>query len=78
MLTGTGKTVQEWDGMAEVLVRDLEGYKKALGDPEYLGELKAEEEFLFDGGAEGMAVTVGYEVVFLEGGEALEQGKRVM
>jgi hypothetical protein len=40
--------VIEWDGTAEVLIRDLSTLAVARQDPEYIEHLAPEEEFLFD------------------------------
>jgi hypothetical protein len=58
-----------------VLVKNLESFGEAMGDPYYMEELKPEEDFLFAGGAEGMTITYGYEVVFLHEGNPLETGQ---
>jgi hypothetical protein len=62
----------EWDGTAEVLIRDLSTLAVARQDPEYIEHLAPEEEFLFDTRPGGMAVTMGTVEVYLRDGKVLE------
>ncbi|KAF8242228.1 hypothetical protein K440DRAFT_664883 [Wilcoxina mikolae CBS 423.85] len=71
-----GMQVIEWDGTAEVLVRDISTFAVALQDPEYIEHLAPEEEFLFDKRPGGMAVTIGTVDVYLRDGKVLDIPKR--
>ncbi|KIX98399.1 uncharacterized protein Z520_05700 [Fonsecaea multimorphosa CBS 102226] len=59
--------VTPYDGVAEFLVKDIEGIKKSRDDPLFHEKIRPDEENFFD--VKGMAWTIGWEEVYVLDGK---------
>ncbi|OAP62041.1 hypothetical protein AYL99_04244 [Fonsecaea erecta] len=59
--------VTPYDGVAEFIVKDIEGIKKSRDDPFFIEKVRPDEEKFFD--VKGMAWTIGWEEVYVLDGK---------
>ncbi|KIW99161.1 uncharacterized protein Z519_00824 [Cladophialophora bantiana CBS 173.52] len=59
--------VTPYDGVAEFIVKDIDGIKKSRDDPFFIQRVRPDEENFFD--VKGMAWTIGWEEVYVRGGK---------
>jgi aspartokinase-like uncharacterized kinase len=62
-----GLAVTPYDGVAEFIVKDIDGIKRSRDDPLFIKEIRADEEKFFD--PQGMAWTIGWEEVYVVDGK---------
>ncbi|KAJ9608854.1 hypothetical protein H2200_006625 [Cladophialophora chaetospira] len=59
--------VTPYDGVAEFIVKDVEGIKRSRDDPFFIEKIRPDEENFFD--VQGMAWTIGWEEVYVVDGK---------
>ena len=67
MAAASGRPLMEYDGMTDAYVRDWKTWEDAFKDPEYLENIKPDEEAFIDVGS--LRMTVGYDWEVIRKGE---------